>query len=68
MEQVQKTILSSFQEYMERQICEILGEFNMWLAGEKLGHPPTKEEAVMHYILYGGAKNFAERYSYKEKI
>jgi hypothetical protein len=53
---------------MNRQICEMLSEFNMWVTGEKLGHPPTKEEAVMHYVIHGGAENFAERYSYKEKI
>jgi len=48
------------------QQAEALGDDNMWFAGEKIGHEPSDEEAVRHYIESGGAKDYAERHKKEE--
>lgn len=51
----------SFFERMWAQIQEALGDFNRWCAGERLGHPPTDNEALDHYLHNGGPEDFARR-------
>ena len=43
------------------QIKEALSDENKWFAGERLGRTPTDEEAILHYILYGGSKKYRTR-------
>lgn len=59
---MQERIELSFVEYMRRQIELILGPENKWYAGEALGHSPTDEEAVSHWITHGGAEDFSARH------
>jgi hypothetical protein len=53
----------SLKEYLDLQKQEILGPLNMWLAGEKLGHTPTHQEAALFYEESGGAADFAKRHA-----
>ena len=55
----QKIVLSR-QEYITLQIQEACGPENKWFAGEALGHPPTENEALIHYCEKGGATHFSE--------
>lgn len=41
-----------------QQIKEALSDENKWFAGECLGHSPTDEEAILHYILHGGSERY----------
>ena len=53
------------KEYLEAQKQIALGQVNRWYAGEKLGHPPSDREAIEHFILYGGAANFAAEHRHE---
>ena len=46
---------------LERQRIEACGPLNKWFAGERLGHSPTDEEAMLYYDENGGAKGFRDR-------
>ena len=48
--------------YMFLQRMEMLGPINMYFAGLTLGRRPTKDEAILHYIYNGGAKDFSRRW------
>jgi len=50
------------RKYLEEQLSEMLGPFNLWVAGQTLGHSPSDSEAVKHYIENGGAEDFAHRH------
>ncbi len=60
----EEKIAVPFPVYMELQIEEILGAYNMWMTGEKINRSPTPEDAAMNYILNGGPENFAKRYTH----
>ncbi len=47
-------------EYLAKQKEIILSPENMWYAGERFGHKPNENEAVMHYIECGAAEKFAQ--------
>ena len=44
-------------ESLALQKAEALGPYNRWLAGERLGHSPTDEEALDHYFNHKGAEH-----------
>jgi hypothetical protein len=48
------------RQYIEKQIAEILSQFNRWVTGQKVGHDPTRNELSTNYVETGGAKRFAE--------
>jgi hypothetical protein len=48
-------------EYLNLQKKEALGETNLYFAGRELGHKPTEDEAMSHYVFYGGADDFRKR-------
>jgi len=57
--------LRSFVDLKERnqaQIAEALGEFNKYVAGLALGHDPTPDEAVFHYVVHGGPEDWERRH------
>ncbi|MDZ4228254.1 MAG: hypothetical protein U1E54_03335 [Candidatus Levybacteria bacterium] len=54
-------------DYMKAQIAEMLSPLNRYFAGTVLGHPPSKEEAVMHYITHGGSADFEKRWKYQHE-
>lgn len=54
-------------EYMTAQIKEMLGEFNRWITGVKVGHLPSDEECAYHYIRDGGAEDFSKRWKYQHE-
>ena len=62
-----KTVLSSFKEYMKSQLDEIFGDFNKWVTGERVKHPPTAEEIVKNYLENGGPEHFAETHDVAKK-
>jgi hypothetical protein len=53
--------------YIEEEVKEILGPFNMWVTGEEVGHPPSREEAFKHYHKNGGTENFRKKYAHLVK-
>jgi len=53
----------SEEEIRQRNLAQyqqIVSPDNLWYAGERLGHPPSPEEALIHFATQGGAKKFAE--------
>ena len=55
-------IVLTQKEYMWRQIEEIFSSENRYFVWEKLGRSGTDMELAWHYILNGGARDFARRY------
>ncbi len=55
--------MEDLRKRTEAQIQEILGDDNMWYAGERLGHSPNPNEAAMHFVNHGGAADFAQRWA-----
>lgn len=50
-------------EFLQKQTEEALkSPENAWFAGEKLGHSPSPNEAIMYFIQNGGAENFRRRW------
>lgn len=49
-------------EHNVLEIQEALGNFNKWLAGKKLKHDPTPDEAIQHYAENGGPENFNRKH------
>ena len=37
-------------------------DFNRWVTGVALKHPPTKAECRMHFILAGGYRKYKENH------
>ncbi len=62
-----KTILSSFKEYMKLQLDEIFSDFNKWVKGERFKHPPTNEEVIENYLENGGPEHFAETHGIEKE-
>jgi hypothetical protein len=62
-----KTVLSSFKEYMKSQLDEIFSDFNKWVTGERVKHPPTNEEIIKNYLENGGPEHFAETHGVAKK-
>ena len=56
------------KEYLELEKQEMLSPENKWFAGEKLGHPPTDQEAEMYYVENGGPEGFAQRHLLKARM
>lgn len=50
------------KNYVRAELEQALGPDNKWFAGEKLGHSPTENEAITHFINHGGAKNFFSKH------
>jgi len=49
-------------EYNKAEIKEMLGPDNVWFTGLEVGHDPSKEEAIWHYIRNGGPANFRKKW------
>lgn len=58
----------SLEEYQRKQKEEALSDENKYFAGEKLGHSPNPDEAVLHYANNGGAEHFAETHILKTRV
>lgn len=56
--------LEAYEEFMRIQREEMLGEVSRYFAYLNLNREPTEAEAAMHYILYGGAENFRQKYGH----
>jgi len=54
--------------YIKAEIEEMFGPDNMYFAGLALGHGPTKNEAVWHYINNGGPADFRRRWEQTHKL
>ncbi len=52
----------NLSDWNKEQHKEMLGEDNRNYARRALGHEPTDEELVWHYINNGGAKDFSKRH------
>lgn len=48
-------------DHMQAQLNEMLGPVNRYFAGIALGHSPSDEEAIWHYLHNGGPENFRQR-------
>lgn len=59
-ENSKKTI--TLDKYLAKQREIILSPENTWYAGERFGHEPNENEAVMHYIECGAAEKFAQEH------
>lgn len=53
--------------YIAEQLKEMLGSYNRWLTGVKLGRSPSDEECCYYYIRDGGATDFAEKWKYQHE-
>ncbi|KKS77036.1 MAG: hypothetical protein UV64_C0018G0009 [Parcubacteria group bacterium GW2011_GWC1_43_11b] len=42
------------------QSALMLGSDNLWFTGERVGHSPNRQEACLHFVITGGAKDFHE--------
>ena len=56
LEQRVRDLLS--QNRLALQVNQALGDYNRYLASEKLGRPATDNEAFLHYIQSGGKTHF----------
>ncbi|MBI2482073.1 MAG: hypothetical protein HYV76_00690 [Candidatus Vogelbacteria bacterium] len=56
------------RQFLEVQKREALGPENRWFAGIALQHPPSDNEAVMHFIRNGGATDFANRFENNQEF
>lgn len=56
--------LGAHEEFMRIQREEMLGEVSRYFAYLNLKREPTDAEVAMHYILYGGAENFRQKYGH----
>jgi hypothetical protein len=45
----------------QRQIAEVLGDYNRWVASQEINRPVTRKEAIEHYVDHGGPVAFAEK-------
>jgi len=45
------------------QLWEVFSDDNIWFAGLYYGHSPSADEAMEYFVISGGAKDFARRYS-----
>ena len=50
-----------YKEYLGRQIDEALSPLNMWFTGVEHEHPPTPDDAMLHFAEHG-AENFSEEF------
>ena len=49
----------------DRQKAEALSDFNRWVTGVALGHPPSDEECFRHYIQHCHATGVAPRHIFE---
>lgn len=54
-------------EYMSAQLEEALSDYNRWLTGEKVGHPPSIDECLYFYVFGGGSADFEKRWKKNHK-
>lgn len=64
---MKKTVLSR-EEYLQRQVKEALGGLNMYYTRLELGREPTPEEATIHFVVHGGAKDFSEKFAIADVV
>ena len=57
-----RVICSSLGEYNLRQVQEMLGKENRYFTGLAVGHPPSDDECVEHYVKDGGSAGFRTRH------
>ena len=50
------------------QLREALGDDNRWFTGLCLGHCPTEDEAVWHYMTHGGREGHRLRLAAKQNM
>jgi hypothetical protein len=41
---------------------EIHSPFNEWVTGVAVGHPPTNDEKIVHFLVHGGRENYRKRF------
>ena len=44
------------------QVLDALGPVNIYYAGLKLGHSPSRQEAINHLMTHGGPEAWYERH------
>jgi hypothetical protein len=64
---MEKTVLPR-EEYLQLQTKEALGRLNMYYTYLELGREPTPSEAVMHFIVCGGAQDFSEHFAIADAV
>jgi hypothetical protein len=42
---------------------EVNGPDNAWFTGLAVGHPPTADELLVHYVCHGGLRNLKTKFS-----
>ena len=52
-------------EYGRGFHTEVNSPFNAWVTGEEVGHEPTWEEKLMHFIMRGGLADYRKRFFQK---
>ena len=51
-------LLDYFNGYRE----EIHSPFNAWVTGVAVGHPPTQDEELVHFVTNGGPAYYRKRF------
>jgi len=49
-------------EYANGFRGEVNSSFNEWVTGEKVGHTPTWDEKLVHFVMHGGARAYRKRF------
>ena len=40
----------------------VQGPYNSWVTGVAVGHPPTEEEKLVHFVTNGGHTDYRRRF------
>jgi hypothetical protein len=49
-------------QYVRGFHAEVNSPYNEWVTGEKVGHSPTWDEKLIHFITSGGVRDFRKRF------
>lgn len=52
-------------EYMDKQLKEVFGPYNKYMAGIELNHDPTLEECLAHFYNHEGPEAYAKKNGHK---
>jgi hypothetical protein len=52
----------SVMDYFNGFRAAVNSPFNEWVTGISVGHSPTWEEKLMHFIMYGGQAEYRKHY------
>ena len=53
---------STLLEYASGFKAEVNSPFNEWVTGEVVGHTPTWDEKLVHFVMRGGVADYRKRF------